>query len=378
MNISFAGCGFQGIYHVGVVSCLTEHAPYLLQNKLSGCSAGSMTAVAVIGGVSPALMAASVLRAAYVARQRTLGPLAPSCNLAHTLHEELAACLPEDIHLKASGRLHVGVTEVWSRDSKIVNNFATKDELIQVIEASSFVPGVSGWVPPVYNGVRVVDGCYSDNRPVLDHRTITVSPFSGNSDICPTDENFNKLYQNDSEKKEISPRKEIDLSAQNIYRGYRTMRASNPERLHGLCKQGFTDALKFLLDKNLIVCDACLVSSELLATEKKEDNTCSACELNDAVCDACLHSSEILEKTKYSHCTACELKRENARVSSLPQDVNDAFEEADDSANNRMSRKLIKLAFLPAKVPLYISGVVLKKVLPTSISSGFMSLYEQL
>jgi len=188
MNISFAGCGFIGIYHIGVVSCLTDHASYILQGKLSGASAGTMAAVGVIGGVAPSVMAACVVRAAYVARQRTLGPLAPSCNLAKILYDELNNVLPEDIHLRASGRLHVSVTEVWSRDSKIVNTFTSKEELIQVIMASSFVPGVSGWVPPVYNGMRVVDGCYSDNRPVLDENTITVSPFSGNSHICPRDE----------------------------------------------------------------------------------------------------------------------------------------------------------------------------------------------
>ena len=34
------------------------------------------------------------------------------------------------------------------------------------------------------------DGGYSDNLPVLDGHTITVSPFCGGSDICPQDDSL--------------------------------------------------------------------------------------------------------------------------------------------------------------------------------------------
>lgn len=45
-NLSFAGCGFLGIYHVGVASCLLEKAPYIIKGatKLYGASAGALTA----------------------------------------------------------------------------------------------------------------------------------------------------------------------------------------------------------------------------------------------------------------------------------------------------------------------------------------------
>ena len=35
MNVSFAGCGFLGLYHVGVASCLKTYAPQLYLNKVS-------------------------------------------------------------------------------------------------------------------------------------------------------------------------------------------------------------------------------------------------------------------------------------------------------------------------------------------------------
>lgn len=51
-NISFAGCGFLGVYHVGVASCLQEHAPFLVANarKVYGASAGALTATALVSG----------------------------------------------------------------------------------------------------------------------------------------------------------------------------------------------------------------------------------------------------------------------------------------------------------------------------------------
>ena len=52
-NISFAGCGFLGIYHVGVASCLLEQAPFLVLNArhVYGASAGALTATVLVTGV---------------------------------------------------------------------------------------------------------------------------------------------------------------------------------------------------------------------------------------------------------------------------------------------------------------------------------------
>lgn len=48
LNFSFAGCGFLGIYHVGVAACLKKYAPNLLVNKISGASAGALAAVCLL------------------------------------------------------------------------------------------------------------------------------------------------------------------------------------------------------------------------------------------------------------------------------------------------------------------------------------------
>lgn len=47
MNLSFAGCGFLGIYHVGVAVCFRKYAPHLL-HKISGASAGALAATCLL------------------------------------------------------------------------------------------------------------------------------------------------------------------------------------------------------------------------------------------------------------------------------------------------------------------------------------------
>lgn len=51
INVSFAGCGFLGIYHVGVASAIKEYAPDLIVNKVSGASAGAIAACGLICGI---------------------------------------------------------------------------------------------------------------------------------------------------------------------------------------------------------------------------------------------------------------------------------------------------------------------------------------
>lgn len=51
MNLSFAGCGFLGIYHVGVATCFRQYVPDLVTEKIAGASAGSLAACGLICNV---------------------------------------------------------------------------------------------------------------------------------------------------------------------------------------------------------------------------------------------------------------------------------------------------------------------------------------
>lgn len=78
MNLSFAGCGFLGIYHVGVAVCFKKYAPHLCLNQISGASAGAIAACGLLCDIPIGDVVSDVLNLIREARMRTLGPFSPS------------------------------------------------------------------------------------------------------------------------------------------------------------------------------------------------------------------------------------------------------------------------------------------------------------
>ncbi|XP_072340618.1 patatin-like phospholipase domain containing 3 isoform X1 [Scyliorhinus torazame] len=247
-NISFAGCGFLGVYHVGVASSFQEHAPYLIRDatRIYGASAGALTAAAVVCGVPLDNCCADVMKVAKEARKRNLGPLHPSFNLVKIIRNGLFRNLPENAHQLATGRLCISLTRVPDGENVLVSEFNSKEELIQALICSAFVPIYCGLIPPSFRGVRYVDGGISNNLPLYELKnTITVSPFSGESDICPRDNpsNFHELRVTNTS---------IQFSLGNLYRLTRALFPPEPKVLGEMCHQGYGDALRFLKGNNLL------------------------------------------------------------------------------------------------------------------------------
>lgn len=330
MNLSFAGCGFLGIYHVGVAVCFKKYAPHLLLDKISGASAGAIAACCLLCDLPLGEMTSNVLRVAREARQRTLGPFSPSFNVQEILLESLQKFLPNDAHIRVSGKLHISLTRVYDGKNVIVSQFSSKEDLLQALLASAFIPLFSGLLPPRFHGIRYMDGGFSDNLPTLDENTITVSPFCGESDICPRDISSQLFHVNVANTS-------IELSRQNIYRFARILFPPNAQMLSNMCKQGFDDALRFLHRNNLLNCTRCLaVQSTFVVSETLDDSMD--------------YDPECLE---------CKMHRQEALVSHLPETVLTIFQDAIDSANKGLinwlfkhrSIKLLSLLSLPYTLP---------------------------
>ena len=134
MNISFAGCGFQGMYHLGAVSCLQRHGKGLLKGAkcFGGASAGSLVA-AVLATSTPLEKGVQfTVDLAVEVRKHFLGALSPSFDLMQYLEGGLNNILPENSHEQASGKLHVSLSSYPHCENVIVSQFASKNELIQV------------------------------------------------------------------------------------------------------------------------------------------------------------------------------------------------------------------------------------------------------
>eukprot|EP00092_Neocalanus_flemingeri_P107954 GFUD01138578.1.p1 GENE.GFUD01138578.1~~GFUD01138578.1.p1 ORF type:complete len:623 (-),score=105.53 GFUD01138578.1:90-1769(-) len=276
-------------------------------------------------------MASDLMEVCIEARKGSLGPFSPSFDANKWIRETLDKLLPDDIHLKVNGRLHISLTKVYDGKNLLVTEFSSKEEIIEVVVASSFIPLFSGMFPPKYRGIRVMDGGYTDNLPILDEQTITVSPFCGSADICPQDEYLNHALT-------IGVANfTMELSKENLFRMSSVLFPPKPEVLAGLCKQGFDDALRFLEQRALISCTRCMAVDSSYGIEEEMDEPHLVCAEFDP------------------NCPDCVLHKEEAMESTVPETITEVFDKASGKmetgyiqwiSDNRMS----KMIFYPVKI----------------------------
>nr|CAD7433519.1 unnamed protein product [Timema monikensis] len=340
----------------------------------------------------------NILRVVQEARTKTLGPFSPSFSIHNIIRDGLEKGLPQDAHLRTSGKLHISLTRVYDGKNVVVNEFHSREELIQALLASSFIPVFSGILPPKFRGIRYMDGGFSDNLPMLNENTITVSPFCGESDICPRDVSsqlFHINYSNTS----------IELSRHNFYRFGRIMFPPKPEVLSNMCKQGFDDALRFLHRNNLLNCTRCLavqstfVVSETLEESFDYDPECKACQqhrnvrielpLQLAWLDPGLaargtvgvrnSSRRIIEGPKLLHILQDkEFGDRDALVADLPDTIASILQDAIESANKGLinwifkhrGMKLLSVLSLPCTLPADMMYATFTKFLAVSPRMG--------
>ncbi|XP_037834371.1 patatin-like phospholipase domain-containing protein 2 isoform X2 [Kryptolebias marmoratus] len=247
-HMSFAGCGFRSMYYVGALSCILERVPQLVHgaSTFGGASSGCLVAAALAVGIPIEKLCFMILITAKEARKHNLGVFHPTFSLLRVVQRSLLEMLPEDAHLRATGRLCVSLTQLNDGRNVLVSEFASREELIQVLMCSCFFPVYCGFIPPAYRGVRYMDGALSNNMPLFEHRnTITLSPFSGESDICPTEGTFNFFeahYGNVS----------IQVNTGNVHRVCTAFLPPRLEKLAEICHNGYMDALRFLRDRDLV------------------------------------------------------------------------------------------------------------------------------
>ncbi|XP_050067068.1 uncharacterized protein LOC126555966 isoform X1 [Anopheles maculipalpis] len=339
MNLSFAGCGFLGIYHVGVAVAFKKYAPHLLLHRISGASAGALAACCLLCDMPLGEMTSDFFRVVNEARSHSLGPFSPRFNIQTCLLEGLQKFLPPDAHERVNGKLHISLTRVYDGKNVIVSQFNSREDLLQALLCACFIPVFSGLLPPRFHGVRYMDGAFSDNLPTLDENTVTVSPFCGESDICPRDNSSQMFHVNWANTS-------IELSKENINRFARILFPPKPEILSSFCQQGFDDALNFLHRNNLISCTRCLaVQSTFVVAEQPSPNL----------------EEQILEEydPECSECKECTQHRKNALVGSMPDNVLTVFQTYIEQANKGLINwvfrhrggKLLTALSLPAILP---------------------------
>ncbi|PQQ13520.1 patatin-like phospholipase domain-containing protein 2 isoform X2 [Prunus yedoensis var. nudiflora] len=119
-------------------------AQFLIQNgyikettPLAGSSAGAIVCAVIASGASmeEALQATKIL--AEDCRNR-----GTAFRLGAVLRDVLQKFLPDDAHIRSNGRVRVAVTQLlWRPRGLLVDQFDSKEDLIDAVFTSSFIPG---------------------------------------------------------------------------------------------------------------------------------------------------------------------------------------------------------------------------------------------
>uniref|UniRef100_A0A8C0GH10 PNPLA domain-containing protein n=1 Tax=Chelonoidis abingdonii TaxID=106734 RepID=A0A8C0GH10_CHEAB len=177
ISLSFSGSGFLVNYQIGVVQALWELAPEIMRStsKVYGASCGSVVAAAVA-----CLIEEFFHEAMEEARKASSLTLCPGYRMLRIIEKRMRQIMSENSHQLASGKLCISLTRLLDLQNVIISEYRSKEELIQVMVA----------LFPMYlkEEERYMDGGMTNVQPGSDSETmITVSPYTGEVDICPRD-----------------------------------------------------------------------------------------------------------------------------------------------------------------------------------------------
>uniref|UniRef100_A0A9L0IXP4 Patatin like phospholipase domain containing 4 n=1 Tax=Equus asinus TaxID=9793 RepID=A0A9L0IXP4_EQUAS len=225
INLSFAACGFLGIYHLGAASALCRHGKKLLKDvkAFAGASAGSLVASVLL--TAPEKIEECnefTYKFAEEVRRQSFGAVTPGYDFMARLRGGMESILPHNAHELAHNRLHVSITNTKTRENYLVSSFSSREDLIK----------------------KWVDGGLTNSLPILPvGRTVTISPFSGRLDISPQDKGQLDLYVTIANQ-------DIMLSVANLVRLNQALFPPGKRKMESLYQRGFDDTIQFLLKEN--------------------------------------------------------------------------------------------------------------------------------
>ncbi|CAI7916295.1 unnamed protein product [Closterium sp. NIES-54] len=136
-GFSFSAAGLLFPYHLGVTHFLEQNGYITEQTPLAGSSAGALVCATIASGVDP--RTALRLTKHLSADCRANGT---AFRLGKLLRAVLEEILPPNAHLCCNGRIRVAVTQVFgSPRGVLVDQFDSREDLIDALITSSFVPG---------------------------------------------------------------------------------------------------------------------------------------------------------------------------------------------------------------------------------------------
>ncbi|XP_077995108.1 patatin-like phospholipase domain-containing protein 4 [Glandiceps talaboti] len=281
-NVVFSGTSFLGIYNIGSAQCLLDHAKGVLKRVecYGGTSAGSIAATFMLTAPEKILVLMDdFFKLTNEIQSLPQGALTPNYDLMASLRRILDQELRPDAHQICNGRLHILIAELkpttkpieyrapsieeamlphsmskptifmvgekyWTLgEPTVISKFETRDQLIEALLASNYIPWFENWVPPTINGRYWVDGSLTTTTPIEQFkfppgRLITISPNKQAAHQRPQD-NLTSFWRDVS-------RENFDLQPYNMFRVGGALYPPKRERLERYYMDGLEDAKDFL------------------------------------------------------------------------------------------------------------------------------------
>ena len=137
LQISFGGCGFLGVYHIGVGKCVVDHAPHLFSefDTFYGASSGAITAVWAACKLDPMVPYKWVRVMFDDSTKYWLRMFSPYFDLYRQLRDFLEEQLPQHAHRMCRNVVKISLTVIGENglpSNWLISDFNTRSELIDV------------------------------------------------------------------------------------------------------------------------------------------------------------------------------------------------------------------------------------------------------
>lgn len=161
-GFGFSAGGLLFPYYIGVLEELRYQGKMKDDTPVAGSSAGALIAAVHASGLDTSEIFDACKDLARDCRVR-----GTRYRLREVLKRFLTELLPDDIHIRASGRTFVGITQLIPRfGSNLVSTFESKEDLISALLTSSHVPlFMERSVVTSFRGKVCVDGGFTSFLP---------------------------------------------------------------------------------------------------------------------------------------------------------------------------------------------------------------------
>jgi len=154
-GFSFSAAGLLFPYHIGAAQYLLEKGYITERTPLAGSSAGAIICAVIASGntMQEALQVTKIL----AENCRSNGT---AFRLESVLKDVLEKFLPDDLHIRCNGRIRVAITRLsWRPRGLLVDQFDSKEDVINAVITSSFIPGYLAPRPATFFRNRLcIDG----------------------------------------------------------------------------------------------------------------------------------------------------------------------------------------------------------------------------